>query len=91
MTEFGALLLAWHSLEVDFDVMSSAGNEPEEAREREAAEITVSDPRQLGIVGADVLCTDLTWVAVQNPAQLAGELLLELALQIGDSHSLNVC
>lgn len=87
MPGFGTLLVAWRTLEVNLDVMSRPGNEPDEPREREAAEIAVSDARQLGVVGADALCPDLACVAVEDRAQLAGELLLELTLEIGGSHS----
>jgi hypothetical protein len=75
---------------VDLDIIAGPGDVANDSAERKAAQIAVSEPRELRGVRADVRRGGITLISVEDGAQLARELRLELVFWTGASHSGNV-
>jgi len=75
---------------VDLDVIAGLGDVTNDPAKREAAQIAASEPRELRGVRVDVRGGELTLISVENGAQLASELRLELMLRAWTFHSGNL-
>jgi len=71
---------------MNFDVVAGAGDVPNDARERESAQIAAPEPRELRRMRVDARCADVAPISVENRAQLAGELRFEWMIGTGFSH-----
>ena len=84
--QFGALFEARPLFQVDFDVVPRARDVPNDAREREAAQIAMTEPRELSGMRVDARRSNVALISMKNGAQLAGELRFELLFGTGRSH-----